>query len=475
MPRIITAGCSNRGVGQCVVDFSEYTDLSVPIYVNQVATSMPYGGDPYQCTWWANSRVQQVSGYYMGAWNDGACYAGHGETLGFPVYKNADEALAARGTLAGFVISMGRPRSNPCVGGYSGCDAMGSNNHVAVTEGYDPDTGILYVSEMWGSIANGDVLLNSYYPTDYNTSCIWWLDLSSVGFSANGSGRKRYFKETFGEFHWPVTPVKDGRMPTKVEYQEFCNRLNQAQDEAKVENKTTFDANQDNGILTANRFNEYLYLMQESDDGNLLGVDEEECPWMSNVVKNDVIYAKHFLQLENLYNAWCYGSNIGGSGEVVAGDGVAETCWLTLSAAYGNVAAAGIMGNIAQECGFNPYADNGSHYGICQWGCYFAEIYYDRPGLEKQLDYLLHGQTSSYRTTCGNPTYAGYGSIDYMFSYYNGSVSAFMSLTDPYTAATYFFNHYENAPGQFYNRGTYAQQAYNYYVNGTGSWPWAGV
>ena len=156
---------------------------------------------------------------------------------------------------------------------------------------------------MYGGFYDGVVRLISYSFNEMNKYGVEWAD---INIEATGGGG--YFKDKFGEFHWPVKPEKDARFPTSSEYQEFCDKLNEAQEEAAVENPIKFSAEQDNNVLTAARFNEYLHLMQTSDEGTLRGVDDE-VELMNDVKKDDVIYAKHFLQLEDLYNHWMYGNN----------------------------------------------------------------------------------------------------------------------------------------------------------------------
>lgn len=237
-----------------------------------------------------------------------------------------------------------------CAGPSPSCFG-GSCNHIAVCEGYDPSLDQVYISEMMGS-ANDCIVYLRVYRTSELSSSVRWIDISSLGFSSSGGGRGGYFKDKFGEFHWPVKPEKDARFPTSSEYQEFCDRLNEAQEEAGVENPTKFSATQDNNVLTAARFNEYLHLMQESTEGNLRGVDDQ-VELMEDVKKDDVIYAKHFLQLENLYNHWMYG-NFSGNG-IVPGDDpncmVASTVWNSLHCGFGlnEYVTAGILGSAIFE------------------------------------------------------------------------------------------------------------------------------
>lgn len=423
-----------------------------------------FGGAAYQCTWWANARIYQLTGFQMGAWGDGACYGSVAMANGYAVYGSYQEALEAKGTLAGLVMSMGIPYSSyPNCGNYSGCGALGSSNHVAICEGYDSETGTIYVSEMWGSIANGDILLNSYSRSSYS-SCIQWIDLN-VEATGGGGG---YFKDKFGEFHWPVKPETDARFPTSSEYQEFCDRLNEAQEEAGVEDPTKFSATQDNNVLTAARFNEYLHLMQESTEGNLRGVDDE-VELMDDVEKDDVIYAKHFLQLEDLYNHWMYGTLQSGT-DVPMNGSFAERIWDYLrSLGYSEMGAAGIIGNIAHECGSNDLnlidptiVNHLGCYGIVQWCPYPWSDHFNLGGMyvgmpfEDQLRYL---GTNSY------------GSIQNIISksYVNGNLrscgtTAYNELKNSnsiYEATKIFFNCYEGAgDSSLSTRQTLAYKAY---------------
>lgn len=190
---------------------------------------------------------------------------------------------------------------------FGGGIKAGFTTHVAVVEKYNED-GSAWVSEMWGlESSTYRIRITSYSASELASTAMHYIDFSSIGLGP-GAGGGGYFKDKFGEFHWPVKPEKDARFPTSSEYQEFCDRLNEAQEEAGVENPTKFSAEQDNNVLTATRFNEYLHLMQTSDEGTLKGVDDE-VELMDDVKKDDVIYAKHFLQLEDLYNHWMYGNN----------------------------------------------------------------------------------------------------------------------------------------------------------------------
>lgn len=479
MATLISHNCYGLGTGQCVVDFGEYSQLSNPVFVNPVPMYQGFGGDAYQCTWWANARIYQLTGFKMGAWGDGACYGSVAMANGYMVYGNYQEALEAKGTLAGLVMSMGKPyRSYANCNNYTGCGALGSSNHVAICEGYDPDSGTIYVSEMWGSVANGDVLLNSYSRSSYS-SCIQWIDLN-VEATGGGGG---YFKDKFGEFHWPVKPEKDARLPTSSEYQEFCDRLNEAQEEAGVENPTEFSATQDNNVLTAARFNEYLYLMQESTEGNLRGVDDE-VELMEDVQREDVIYAKHFLQLEDLYNHWMYGRLQTGT-DVPMNGSYAERVWDYLrSLGFSEAGAAGVLGNMMEECGghtlnLNPQAQNpdSGAFGLVQWlyiGYYQNGMYVGMP-FEDQLRYL---GTNSY------------GSIQAVITRACGSsqYNALKNATSPENAALIFENCYEISQQALDHRQRHAREAYNAFsgrplwtpdtgggsATGTLGWPYAG-
>ena len=60
-----------------------------------------------------------------------------------------------------------------------------------------------------------------------------------------------------------------------------------------------------------------------------------------------------------------------GNGKKLAGDTIEEKVWLALlDAGYSEIAAAGVMGNIYGESGFNSAAiegGSGEGHGLCQW------------------------------------------------------------------------------------------------------------
>lgn len=376
---------------------------------------------------------------------------------GYKTWSYASEALAEKGTLAGLIVSCGRVGT--CFGGNS--------NHVAICEGWDPETQTIYLSEMYGGFYDGVVRLISYSFNEMNKYGVEWADINIEATGGGGGGG--YFKDKFGEFHWPVKPKKDARFPTSSEYQEFCDKLNEAQQEAGVENPTEFSATQDNNVLTAARFNEYLHLMQESTEGNLRGVDDE-VELMEDVQREDVIYAKHFLQLEDLYNHWMYGTLQSGT-DVPMNGSFAERIWDYLrSLGYSEMGAAGIIGNIAHECGSNdlnlidPTIVNYlGCYGLVQWCPYPYSDHFNLGGMyvgmsfEDQLRYL---GTNSY------------GSIQNIISksYVNGGLrscgtTAYNELKNSnsiYEATRIFFNCYEGAgDSSLGTRQTLAYKAYD--------------
>lgn len=363
---------------------------------------------------------------------------------GYKTWSYASEALADKGTLAGLIVSCGRVGT--CFGGNS--------NHVAVCEGWDPETQTIYLSEMYGGFYDGVVRLISYSFNEMNKYGVEWADINIEATGGGGGGG--YFKDKFGEFHWPVKPEKDARFPTSSEYQEFCDKLNEAQEEAGVEEPTKFSADQDNNVLTAARFNEYLHLMQESTEGNLRGVDDE-VELMDDVKKDDVIYAKHFLQLEDLYNHWMYGILQSGT-DVPMNGSYAERVWDYLrSLGFSEAGAAGVLGNMMEECGghtlnLNPQAQNPSSgaFGLVQWlyvGYYQNGMYVGMP-FEDQLRYL---GTNSY------------GSIQAVITRACGSsqYNALKNATSPENAALIFENCYEISQQALDHRQRHAREAYN--------------
>ena len=319
---------------------------------------------------------------------------------------------------------------------------------------------------MYGGFYDGVVRLISYSFNEMNKYGVEWADINIEATGGGGGGG--YFKDKFGEFHWPVKPETDARFPTSSEYQEFCDRLNEAQEEAGVENPTKFSATQDNNVLTAARFNEYLHLMQESTEGNLRSVDDE-VELMDDVKKDDVIYAKHFLQLEDLYNHWMYGTLQSGT-DVPMNGSFAERIWDYLrSLGYSEMGAAGIIGNIAHECGSNdlnlidPTIVNYlGCYGIVQWCPPPYSGHFNQGGMyvgmpfEDQLRYLGTNSYGSIQAIISGATVNG-GLRSCGTSAYN----ELKNSNSVYEATRIFFNCYEGAgDSSLSTRQRLAYQAY---------------
>lgn len=437
-----------------------------------------------QCTAYAADRIFQLCGVNIrsvcpGSYNGYEWSTRLGD-CGYPVYHSVSDAINNCGTLAGLLVCAGPSPS--CFGG--------SCNHIAVCEGYDPSLDQVYISEMMGS-ANDCIVYLRVYRTSELSSSVRWIDISSLGFSSSGSGRGGYFKDKFGEFHWPVKPEKDARFPTSSEYQEFCDRLNEAQEEAGVENPTEFSAEQDNNVLTATRFNEYLHLMQTSDEGTLRGVDESEVEHMADVSRDDIIYAKHFLQLEDLYNHWKYGNNFLTDDSSIAGQ-----IWNALiMKGFTPVVAAGIMGYMWGESGLDPTiieGGNGIGFGLCQWS--FERRYGDGTasssyiwgvfpwcearGLDPysysaQIEFMyweIFNQDTTFQNYClygCNAAVCG-GSHAGI-----GGVNGFLNLTDLYEVVwcfTWWFGRPRADVARIQVRYEHALEYYNrYYVNNNGS------
>lgn len=93
------------------------------------------------------------------------------------------------------------------------------------------------------------------------------------------------------------------------------------------------------------------------------------------------------------------------SGYGITINNTSDTCWnyLTGTAGYSPYVAAGIMGNIMQECSmiWNKYDElGGDGYGLCQWSkTYFPEVY--GASLSKQLEYIKSWTANQY-SVAGN-------------------------------------------------------------------------
>ena len=453
----IIAACPGAGPGQCIANFGDKSVLSNPTYINQYPTGQAHVGFPGHCTWYAADRVQQLTGVDLakyGIWGNGHQWALNAPAKGFPVYWGASEAKEKSGTLAGYVIS------------FYGI-MPGYDTHVAVVEKENED-GSCWVSEMWGSQAGTKAIHLTLYPASaMNNKGMGYIDFSSIGLTAGPS--KRYFKEDFGEFHWKIKPKKDALLPSKPDYNSFCKRLNQAQEKAECKNKINFSADQNSGTLTAATFNKMLQLMQESNEGLLLGVDKEECKHMGDVKKEDIVKAEHFMQLENLYNNWAYGSNASGSGSgtTLPGDDpncmVASKIFNSLHCGYGLSVpvTCGIIGSAIFETSgtgatlasldknWNIYNSLGC-YGLWQFCPFGAGIPRDKT-VDGQIKHLMSpNQLPAQMTQYGSNYRPG-------FNY-----TQFKALQSPEQAAYAFRACYERGDYNS-NANHFARMAYNYF------------
>ena len=138
--------------------------------------------------------------------------------------------------------------------------------------------------------------------------------------------------------------------------------------------------------------------------------------------------------------------------------------YLTETAGYNSAAACGIMGNLYQECRFDPaISSTGStYYGLVQWGSwrktalfdYCNENGYDYSSLEGQLHYLELELNDSYSDVG-----------DYLRNVPNTSEGA-------YEAADYFCRYFEicgNYSWEVPTRGGFAQSFYETYGRGNGT------
>ena len=81
--------------------------------------------------------------------------------------------------------------------------------------------------------------------------------------------------------------------------------------------------------------------------------------------------------------------------------------FLTSGMGLNNAQAIGILANMKRESGYNPQADSGYYYGLCQWGggrlsslqSWCAANGYDYTTIDGQLHYLAYEMPSSYPNT----------------------------------------------------------------------------
>lgn len=153
------------------------------------------------------------------------------------------------------------------------------------------------------------------------------------------------------------------------------------------------------------------------------------------------------------------------NGVKLQGSDVAEQVWnfLVNDMGYSEYVAAGVMGNIENESSFIPDADNGTHYGLCQWSKeYCPEV--NGADLATQLEFFSE--------------WIGSGQFDdYADNYKSGfSYDEFLKLTDPGQAAIAFATVMERFGTPYSSGGASnseyaerAEDANNYYVTYAGT------
>lgn len=342
---------------------------------------------------------------------------------------------------------------------------------------------------MWGlESSTYRIRITSYSASELASTAMHYIDFSSIGLGP-GAGGGGYFKDKFGEFHWKNKPGKDVLIPLKDEFQSFCDRLNEAQEEARVEDIDKFAATDNKSTLTAARFNDMLHLMQTSTEGDLRGTSEDEVEHMEDVSRNDVIKAKHFQQLEDLYNHWKYGTIQSGT-DVPMNGSFAERVWDYLrSLGFTPQAAAGIIGNMVAECGtpnttdLNPTAIGYTpyfSYGLCQWTADFGtgsyrgqDIWY--ASFEDQLRFLNNTMQGVMEERClgsynrlKNATNIQQATHDFQWCYeYGGSGTDWQR----YQNAIIAYNKFKNRP--LWTPSTGGSGNGDGIATGTMGWPFA--
>lgn len=150
----------------------------------------------------------------------------------------------------------------------------------------------------------------------------------------------------------------------------------------------------------------------------------------------------------------------GGSSNLEGYDGVpAKIADFLLDKGMPIEGIAAVLGNIQQECGFNPKDTSGNYIGICQWGI----LYDGKPSRGTAL--------KNYATKKGKDWTDLDIQIQYMWKELNGGYSdskaKLMKAKDVASTTEYFARHYEacvNSDGslqQLDKRQNYAQKWYN--------------
>lgn len=252
----------------------------------------------------------------------------------------------------------------------------------------------------------------------------------------------KLFSEQLEEFKWKETPKKDVSIPQKAEWQRYLDTLNKALKEAEVKDKTF--KMPDNGILTAQYYNDIKnYIQDEHEDTLLKGVDEEDCKHQPDVKKDDIVTASHFQKLEDLYNNWRYGADFCGSpNEMEVYEFLAKKPFMT------DVVRAALMGFMWGESQLNPTVHEiggGGGFGLCQWTppatkarlrSFCASRGLDYNSIQGQMEFLMYEiYDPCYDNTWSN--YLKYGCHDPICGGNHkptGTLDDYFQLTDLYEA-----------------------------------------
>lgn len=131
---------------------------------------------------------------------------------------------------------------------------------------------------------------------------------------------------------------------------------------------------------------------------------------------------------------------------------VAAAVWQQLrEAGLSEACAAGILGNMAVECGgltldLDPYIYSGGYYGLCMWSLFYCpEV--DGRGVPGQVQFLLDTLESNIQT--------GGGSLD-----------TFLKSPDAGSAARYFSDFYERPAAWAQARADCAAEALAFFGSG---------
>lgn len=169
--------------------------------------------------------------------------------------------------------------------------------------------------------------------------------------------------------------------------------------------KITEEINQDENIQGG------ITIQRKDENGNVIDLKYTSTQNFNALVAANSAEALNYYTLVKTSGTTTTSSG----GVVLEGNDVAEQVWnfLINDMGYNEYVAAGVMGNIANESSFNPSADNGTHYGLCQWSkTYCPEV--NGKDLAGQLEFFRTWINSGEFDTYAKNYQAGFSYVKFL-------------------------------------------------------------